>query len=69
MEEEFKLTTDYINLTQLLKATHVISSGSDAHYLILNGKVKVNGRVDNRKRAKLYKGDTVEVNDKHIKII
>lgn len=67
MEKTFKLKTEYINLTQLLKASHLISSGSDAHYFIMNGKVKVNGKVDTRKRAKLYRGDTVEFQD--IKII
>jgi len=69
MEQQFKLITDYINLTQLLKAAQVISSGSDAHYLIENGKVKVNGKVDTRKRAKLYAGDIVEVYAKKIIIV
>lgn len=67
--EEFKLETEYINLTQLLKAARVISSGADAHYLILNGEVKVNGQVDNRKRAKLYRGDLVQVMNREIHIV
>jgi ribosome-associated protein len=66
MEIKFQLKTDFINLTQLLKAAHVISSGSDAHYLIETGEVKVNGKTDTRKRAKLYEGDYVEIYDKKI---
>lgn len=68
MEKIFKLKTEYINLTQLLKITNIVGSGSDAHYYIVNGMIKVNGKVDVRKRAKLFSGDIIEFEKNIIKI-
>ena len=69
MKKKFTLTTEFINLSQLLKATHITGSGSDAHMLILGKKVKVNGAIEIRKRAKLYKGDVVNVEKIEIELV
>ena len=69
MKKKFTLTTEFINLSQLLKAVHVVGSGSDAHRLILDGKVKVNGTKELRKRAKLYKGDIINVGKMEIELV
>lgn len=50
---------DFIPLVQLLKVTQVASSGGEAQAIVLDGRVKLNGEVDYRKRAKIRKGDVV----------
>ncbi|MCK9208130.1 MAG: RNA-binding S4 domain-containing protein [Salinivirgaceae bacterium] len=58
----------YIELNKLLKATQMAENGAWANQLISGGNVKVNGTVDTRKRAKIYKGFVVEVNKNQIQV-
>ena len=69
--EEFKLRPDdeYIQLTQLLKATNIAESGSMAKMLIDDELVKVDGEIEYRYRRKLYDGMIVEFEDKTIKVV
>jgi Uncharacterized conserved protein len=61
-EIEFKLTKgDYIQLTQLIKAVNISSNGAEAGVMVLDGIVKVNGVTEDRKRAKIRIGDSVEL--------
>ncbi|HSV87499.1 MAG TPA: RNA-binding S4 domain-containing protein [Bacteroidales bacterium] len=55
----FTLKGDYIELIQLLKATGIAETGGSAKIMVENGLVKLNGIVENRKRAKLRKGDQI----------
>ena len=64
----FTVCGDYIQLDQLLKATGLCPSGGHAHAEIGAGRVRVDGAVEMRKRAKLrvgqlirYGGDTIEL--------
>ena len=57
---EFKITGEYIQLIQLLKAAGLVENGADAQALVVANKVKVNGQLETRKRAKLRPGDKVE---------
>ena len=67
---EFKLTKgDYIELTQLLKASNLVYSGSDAKSLIDEGQVKLNGLTELRRRAKVRVGDEVEAESTIVKVI
>jgi ribosome-associated protein len=50
-----------INLTQALKLAGCVQSGGEAKLLISDGKVRVNGEVETRKRRKLCAGDQVDV--------
>lgn len=59
-----KIDTDYIKLDQLLKLSGLVGSGSQAHMLIEDGYVKVNGEVASQKRKKIYPKDTVEMDGK-----
>lgn len=65
---KFKLTADseYIELIKLLKAANICGSGGEAKMLVDDEQVKLNGQVESRKRAKLRKGDKIEVFDKTI---
>jgi ribosome-associated protein len=57
---EFKLTEEYIHLIQLLKATHLVTTGGEAQIVVSQGEVKYNGQVDTRKRLKVKTGDIIE---------
>lgn len=50
---------DHIQLDQLLKTTGLCHSGGFAHAEIGAGRVRVDGVVETRKRAKLRPGQTV----------
>jgi len=65
---EFSISTDFINLQQLLKAMNIAESGGHAKILIEEGEVSVNAETEFRKRRKLYPGDIVRVMEEEIKI-
>ncbi|MFO0892553.1 MAG: RNA-binding S4 domain-containing protein [Isosphaeraceae bacterium] len=52
-----------INLTQALKRAGCVLSGGEAKTLIAEGRVRVNGDVELRKRRQLAVGDLIEVED------
>jgi ribosome-associated protein len=56
-----KLATEFIKLDSFLKVVDAVSSGGEAKILILSGKVKVNGEIEERRGRKLYAGDRVMV--------
>jgi ribosome-associated protein len=62
----FTITGEFIELNRLLKATRICFSGGEAGMLSTSGAVKINRVIDFRKRAKIRKGDTVEVNGTEI---
>lgn len=59
MTVTFAVRGDYIQLDQLLKATGLVSTGGQAHAAVESGEVRVDGRVETRKRAKLRPGTKV----------
>ncbi len=66
---EFKLKDEYIELIKLLKLEGFAESGADAKQMVDDMLVKVNGKLEERKRAKLRVGDQVEVGGEVIKLI
>ena len=59
--EVFKLETDeFIKLNDLLKSMRLCDTGGMANTVIAGGQVKVNGRVELRKRCKIRAGQIVE---------
>lgn len=59
----FTLTDDYIELYKLIKILDLADSGGDAKQLIAHGYVKKNNVVELRKRAKIVKGDKIQIAD------
>ena len=59
MSITFAIRGEYIQLDQLLKATGLCDSGGSAHAAIAEGRVRVDGAVDTRKRAKMHPGQQV----------
>jgi ribosome-associated protein len=59
--EEFVLNNqEYIELNNLLKVMGLCDTGGMAKAAVAEGRVKVNGSVELRKRCKLRKGDRIE---------
>jgi len=66
--ESFKIKDEIILLNQLLKAMGWCENGAEANNAIEQGLVKVNGKVELRKRNKLVKGTIVEFEKQQVKI-
>ncbi len=66
----FNLTDDkeYIALDKLLKLMRVVGSGGEAHAVIEEGMVLVNGVAETQKRKKMRVGDKAEFNGQVIEI-
>lgn len=47
--QKIKISTEFIKLDQFLKFTGEIGTGGQAKELILDGQVKVNGEVEERR--------------------
>lgn len=57
----FSLQTEYIALNDLLKATGVAQSGGEGKALVAQGIVKVDGKQETRKTAKIRAGQKVAI--------
>ena len=51
-----------------MKAAGMVESGVDAKYAILDGFVRVNGKVELQRGKKLFPGDVVEYQGETLKI-
>lgn len=67
-ELEFELRGEFIELIKLLKLMQIAESGGQAQLFVENGEVLLNGEDEHRKRAKLRRGDVVEIFDLRITI-
>ncbi|MGD9992647.1 MAG: RNA-binding S4 domain-containing protein [Salinivirgaceae bacterium] len=59
----------FIELNKLLKVMQLVENGGMANSLISEGLVKLNGKTDLRKRAKVKSGDEVMIADTLIKVV
>ena len=55
---KISIDTEYIKLDSAMKLSGAAAMGSEAKYLILDGKVLVNGETELRRGRKLYPGDS-----------
>jgi ribosome-associated protein len=63
MSVKFELDGDYIELIKLIKFLGITPTGGQAKLLVEQGLVKVDGEVESRKRRKIRKGMTVDIQD------
>ncbi|MCC5923986.1 MAG: RNA-binding S4 domain-containing protein [Crocinitomicaceae bacterium] len=64
MEEiSFELKGEYIELIQLLKVLQIAQTGGHAKLLVEDDLVSRNGKLETRKRAKIVKGDIINVGE------
>ncbi|MDR0934959.1 MAG: S4 domain-containing protein YaaA [Erysipelotrichaceae bacterium] len=66
---EIAISTEFLELQQLLKIIGFISTGGEVKIFLANEVVKVNGTDENRRGKKLYPGYLVEVRGKGYKIV
>jgi len=67
----FSLTesNEFITLDNLLKVMRLVGSGGEAHAVIQEGMVLVNGNVELQKRKKMRVGDKAEFNGELIEVV
>lgn len=62
----FEIRGEFITLDRLLKATGLAASGGGAKTMVAEGRVKVDGRDELRKTAKLRPGQVVSLTGSRI---
>jgi ribosome-associated protein len=65
----FTLNAEFIELNQLLKLAGLCDSGGAGKVLVAGGAVKVDGRQELRKTAKIRAGQSVRIGDVTITVI
>ncbi|MFA4916190.1 MAG: RNA-binding S4 domain-containing protein [Syntrophales bacterium] len=65
---EIEITEEPIELYKILKFENMVDSGGAAKHVISEGQVIVNGKVETRKRKKIFSGDIVEFKNEKIHI-
>lgn len=66
---KYSLQESYIELYKLIKLLDLVDSGAQAKQLIENSLVYRNGVIELRKRAKIIKGDKIQIGDVAIEIV
>lgn len=61
--EEFMLTGEHVALCDLLKLAGIVTSGGEGKARVAQGDVRVDGRSELRKTAKIRAGQVVECDD------
>jgi len=67
--EVISISTEVIQLDQLMKWMGVVVTGGQARFLIMEGKVQVNGNIVTARRKKIYSGDFLKIDNLEYKIM
>ncbi len=62
------ISREPVELYKVLKFEGMVGSGGEAKQVIAQGQVRVNGKVETRKRKKIVTGDTIEFDQEIIRI-
>ncbi|MYM37676.1 RNA-binding protein [Duganella sp. FT50W] len=65
----FELNGEFVELNQLLKLVGLCDSGGAGKQIVASGDVKVDGRQELRKTAKIRAGQQVSVGDVRISVV
>ncbi len=68
-QTEYRITTEYIELNQLLKVCGLATSGGEGGALVTQGNVVVDGQQEMRKRCKIRPGQVVQFGDVRISVL
>lgn len=63
------LTSEYIELNQLLKVAGLCDSGGAGKILVASGVVKVDGKKELRKTCKIRAGQIISIGDVRITVV
>lgn len=64
----FDLTSEFVEVNQLLKLVGLVDSGGAGKNLVASGVVSVDGKQELRKTAKIRSGQTVAIGDVRISV-
>lgn len=64
----FELNGEFVELNQLLKLAGLCDSGGAGKMIVASGQVKVDGKQESRKTAKIRAGQRVTVGDVQITV-
>ncbi|WP_026354272.1 RNA-binding S4 domain-containing protein [Massilia niastensis] len=64
----FDLTSEFVEVNQLLKLVGLVDSGGAGKNLVASGVVSVDGKQELRKTAKIRSGQTVTIGDVRISV-
>jgi ribosome-associated protein len=65
----FELNGEFVELNQLLKLTGLCDSGGAGKQIVASGDVKVDGKQELRKTAKIRAGQQVSLGDIRITVV
>ena len=65
---QFELAGEFVELNQLLKLVGLADSGGAGKNMVASGVVKVDGKQELRKTAKIRSGQVVKVGDVQIQV-
>ncbi|RZA10693.1 RNA-binding S4 domain-containing protein [Massilia sp. S19_KUP03_FR1] len=65
---QFELAGEFVELNQLLKLVGLCDSGGAGKNMVASGVVKVDGKQEMRKTAKIRSGQVVKVGDVQIQV-
>lgn len=65
---EVELIKEPVELYKILKFEGMVSSGGEAKLVIEQGQVRVNGKIETRKRKKMVSGDIIEFASEKIRL-
>ena len=63
-----EISEEPIELYKILKFDNMVGSGGEAKFVISEGQVLVNGKVETRKRKKIFSGDIIEFGEAKIRL-
>jgi len=66
---EYQITTEYIELNQLLKVCGLAGSGGEGGALVMQGNVMVDGQQELRKRCKIRPGQVVQLGEVRMSVL
>ena len=69
MNQKFEISSEYIELNKLLKASGLCGTGGVAKMIIKDGLVIVDGEIETRVRRKIKNGMIVQYNNHNLKVI
>jgi len=63
-----KINREPVELYKVLKFENLAGSGGEAKHFVADGLVTVNGKIETRKRNKIYSGDVIGFNGSFLQI-
>jgi ribosome-associated protein len=67
--KDVAIRNEPIQLYKILKFEGLVSNGGEAKAAVAEGRVRVNGQVETRKRKQIVSGDIIEFGEERLRIL